>query len=178
VRIESGERGDLEPPTGDDLNLGERIDLEAAQAAVDFDIVVPVLPDLGAPDQVYLDAVAPRDMVSLVYGERPGFELAETADVSVLITQFSAPLMRTEDFFKKLGGMGAIVDHVEVNGNEGYWMTGEPHFFYYEESPGSIAEESVRLVENVLLWEQEGVTLRIETTGSLDQALAIAAGLS
>jgi hypothetical protein len=116
-------------------------------------------------------------MVSLVFGPRPGIEAAEGTDVGVLITEFAAPLVRVEDFFKKLTTQGAIVDRVEVNGLEGYWLTGEPHVFFYRDGAGNIVDESIRLVENVLLWEQDGVTLRIETTGSLDHTLEIAASL-
>lgn len=85
--------------------------------------------------------------------------------------------MRQEDFFKKLTSQKTIVERVEVNGAEGYWLTGEPHVFYYQVNEAAVAEESIRLVENVLLWEQDGVTLRIETAGTLDQALEIAASL-
>lgn len=178
VKIESGPTPDVsQPARGSGLRLGDPVSAAVAQQRVDFDIRVPSASEIGEPDQVYLDSSAPSTMVSLVYGARPGFELADGTDVSVLITEFSAPLMRTADFFKKLTGQGTIVDQVTVNGHEGYWLTGEPHVFYYRGSDGDIAQESIRLVENVLLWEQDGVTFRVETTGSLDQALAIASAL-
>lgn len=177
VRIEFGGKKDLpEPSIGESLDLGDVVTLAEAQAAVDFDIVVPTLTDLGEPDEIYLDSILVNDgMVSLVYGERDGYEVSGTSGVSILITEFAGELAGGTGFFKKMLA-AAVVERVEVNGNEGYWMTGEPHAFFYRAN-GRVSEGSIRLVENVLLWVQDGVTLRIETAESLQQALDIAGSL-
>ncbi|MEA2452888.1 MAG: hypothetical protein QOG04_1598 [Actinomycetota bacterium] len=178
VHIEFGDEKDLpEPQPGAGLDLGDVSTLEDAQAALDFDIVTPSLPALGEPDEVYLESILPNDgMISLVYGERDGYELSGTSGVSVLITEFRANLARGTGFFKKMVA-NSTIEKVEVNGSPGYWISGGPHSFYYRAN-GRVSEEPIRLVENVLLWVQDGVTLRIETAGSLKQALEIARSLS
>lgn len=173
VHIEFDGRPDLpKSQTGESLRLGDPVTLNEAEAAVDFEIVMPSSSDLGDPDQIYLDEIMPSEgMISLVYGERDGYEVSGTSGVSVLITEFSGQL----EFFKKVMAR-STVEVVEVNGGEGYWISGAPHSFLYR-SNGRVSEESIRLVENVLLWVDDGVTLRIETAGSLEQALTIAQSL-
>lgn len=175
VRIGFGDQKDLPRPTpGSSLGLGEVVTLDRARDLADFDVAVPRL--LDHPDQVYFDAIVPGGMVSLVYMETPELEAASGTDVAVLITQFRGDLIEDDGYFKKLSARSTLV-RVEVDGTEGLWMTGAPHSFFYENN-GRAIEETVRLVENVLLWERDGVTLRVETAGSLEQALAIAESLS
>jgi hypothetical protein len=175
VRIGFGAEKDLPRPTpGSSLDLGDAVTLDRARQLADFDVAVPAL--LGSPDQVYFDAIVPSGMVSLVYEATPSLGAAPGTDVAVLITQFRGGMVEDEGYFKKLSARSTLV-RVEVKGTEGIWMTGSPHSFFYEKS-GRIVEETVRLVENVLLWEQDGVTLRIETAGTLEQALAIAESFS
>jgi hypothetical protein len=153
------------------------VSLEEAEGRVDFDLLEPTLPALGAPDEVFLSPRRPLGgLVALVYGARPGFDAEPVSDVSVLITEFEANL-ETGAFVKKLAGSGTIIRRVEVNGTEGYWLSGDAHSFFYRDADGNVVQESLRLVANVLLWEQDGLTLRVETTGTLRGAQAIAASL-
>ncbi|HEV3473624.1 MAG TPA: hypothetical protein VG408_10580, partial [Actinomycetota bacterium] len=145
-------------------------------AAVDFELVSPNDPVLGAPDEIYLDEAAPSGgLVAFVYGSRAGMPAGDDERASIVFTQFAAPLAPLEFFGKKLASDGTIVELVEVNDNEGYWLEGEPHSFFYEVPGSGVFEERVRLVGNVLLWEQDGVTLRLEVGSlSLERALEIA----
>lgn len=179
VRIERVAPKDVPtPPIGGTFDFGERVSLEEAKSRVGFDVLVPTLPALGAPDEVYLSPRRPLGgLVALVYGAQPGFEPDPVTDVSVLITQFQARLEAPEDFFKKLAGPTTTIRRVEVNGTEGYWLSGGAHSFFYRDADGNIVQESLRLVANVLLWEQGGLTMRVETTGSLRSAQAITTSL-
>jgi hypothetical protein len=47
----------------------------------------------------------------------------------------------------------------------------------YAAANGQIRTDRVRLAGNVLIWQQEGVIVRIEGTHTLAQALAIARSL-
>jgi hypothetical protein len=60
---------------------------------------------------------------------------------------------------------------VTVNGRPGYWLDGQPHAFMYFDSSGQVHQDTVRLAGNVLFWEQDGVTFRLE--GARDQATAL-----
>ncbi len=176
VRIQFGTPS-ATPEIGSDLDLGHRIPLESAEAGVGFEVVMPRDPILGEPDEVYLAEFGRAGgLLSFVYGPRPGLPATGDSEVAVLFTQFASPLAPLEFFGKKLASEGTIVELVEVNGNEGYWLEGEPHFFYYEDPGVGLIEERIRLVGNVLLWEQDGVTLRLEVGDlSSQQALEIAA---
>ena len=166
------------PPIGGTFDFGERVNLDEAKSRVGFDVLVPTLSVLGDPDEVYLSPGRPiGGLVALVYGARPGFEPDPVTDVSVLITQFQARLETEGDFFKKLAGPATTIRPVEVNGNEGYWLSGGAHSFFYRDAGGNIVQESLRLVANVLLWEQGGLTVRVETTGPLRSAQDIATSL-
>jgi hypothetical protein len=153
-------------PPGSYLDLGRPVTLEEARASVDFHVLVPTTQ--GEPDAVYFERIEPANMVSLVYQ-------GGTDDLEFLITEFEGRLAEGS-YMKKLTASGTIVEPVQVNGSAGYWLSGDAHTFYYR-TGDLVRPEVIRLVENVLLWVQNGVTMRIETRGSLNDALEIAESL-
>jgi hypothetical protein len=64
-----------------------------------------------------------------------------------------------------------------VNGEPGFWIEGHPHVVDYVDPSGRAGRLSSRLVGNTLLWNQEGLTVRIESSLSLERSLAIATSL-
>jgi hypothetical protein len=94
--------------------------------------------------------------------------------VGLLITQFQAGIDGA--FIKKLSADRTAIQFVTVNGKPAYWLSGEPHQIVYLVGPSSVPERT-RLAGNVLLWEQGGVTYRIEGPRTLEEALRIAASL-
>ena len=46
--------------------------------------------------------------------------------------------------------------------------------FRYRDATGPEVQELTRLVGDTLVWERDGVTLRLEGAASLDQALVVA----
>lgn len=167
------------PALGSEFDLGEPVTLAEAAARVDFELKTIDDPRLGDPEGIYLDDAAPGGgFVAFVYGPRSGLPAAEGTRTSLVFTQFAASLAPDEFFGKKLAAESTIIERVEVNGSEGYWLEGEPHVFYYEAPDSGVLEERIRLVGNVLLWEQDGLTLRLEVGDlSLERALTIAAGV-
>jgi hypothetical protein len=143
-------------------DLGERVYLGAAQNYVDFDMRTPLRFD-SAPE-VFLDRSVPGGRVSF-YVTLDGNK--------ALVTQFVADL--EESFFKKVDATGGSVEFPNVNGIPGYWVGGT-HVIYYV-TDGEFLEDSLRQAGPALLWEEGGVTYRIEGAGSLDRALALAATL-
>jgi hypothetical protein len=67
---------------------------------------------------------------------------------------------------------------VSVNEGPGYWIEGGEHFFFYRDADGEVVEDTLRLIGTALVWEQDGLTLRIEGAPSLRDALRIASSLS
>jgi hypothetical protein len=59
----------------------------------------------------------------------------------------------------------------------GVYLSGTPHEVIFRQSTGQIQTERVRLAGNVLMWQQGPVTVRIEGTRTLRQALSIARSL-
>jgi hypothetical protein len=172
VRIERG--GPL-PSTSGELNLGERVSLTEASERVDFDVVVPDADALGEPHAVYLDPAVSGGQVALTYEARPGLPAAPGTDLGALLTQFAGS-RADEDVLKKVttNDPGTTVVPATIDGIQGLWISGEPHTIAYLEADGDVRTDTVRLAGNVLLWELEGVTLRLESRLSRSEAVTIA----
>jgi hypothetical protein len=146
-----------QPPVApNDLRLGERVPTLEAQRRAPFRLLQPTV--LGPPIEAYVDAAIGQ--YAFVYRPR------------VLLTQFQAGL--EPGFFAKGLGPDTRVEQLEVNGGRAFWIEGRAHVFYYRDKAGEIRDESVRLAGDVLLWEQDGLTLRLEGAASRDEALRIA----
>jgi hypothetical protein len=139
-----------------DLMLGLRVPLAEARRRATFELL-----ELDeTPDAVYL---GDRGTVWFLYG-RP--------DVArLLIAQ--TPRVRPDEayFLKKLAPTGTSVEPVRVRGARAYFLSGEPHLLLLVDANGRTLEESARLARNVLVWEEEGRTVRLE--GDLTRAEAI-----
>ncbi len=168
VRIDFGDRAPSVVPG--ELNLGGAIDLTAAEERVGFDVKVPTAPHLGLYT-VHVTEPPKGGMVSLFFGDQyPGRRPPD-----LLITQFRASLKG--GFFKKLVFEGAATTHVEVRDHDGYWVRGAHFFYYFDGTAPAPRKEDVRLAANVLLWEEDGITYRIEADIPLREALRIAGSL-
>jgi hypothetical protein len=151
--------GTTAPPAG----LGRPVTLAAARARLGFPIRVPRA--LGAPPRVYLGDSPPGGRVTLVYPARaPGRR--------VLITEFRGS--QTQDYLLKALGPGTTIQRVRVAGAPGAWLAGRPHAFIYADARGVIRQESMRLAGSVLLWERDGVVLRLEGATSKASAVRVA----
>jgi hypothetical protein len=95
--------------------------------------------------------------------------------VGALLMEFGGQL--NGDYFEKGLGPGSTVSLVQVNGATGYWIEGA-HTFTYIDRDGRPVQESLRLAANTLVWEQNGVTLRIESALSRQDALRIATSMN
>jgi hypothetical protein len=157
------------PAASPHLNLGFRVSLADARADAPFEIRVP--DELGPPDAVHLLSGA-SSQVSLVYRPRPGLPESGETNVGLLLTQFQGTL--EEELMTKVVSEGATVDPVSIAGDMGYWIASGPHFFFYVDPNGHVIEDTVRLADNVVVWERGGVTLRLETALPRGEALALA----
>jgi hypothetical protein len=154
------------------LELGRRTTMADAQAAVSFTIAVPTA--LGAPDAVYLNSGVPGGEVALAYAPRPGIPLVKQTGLGVLITEFRGDLL--PGFLTKEVGPSTKLEETSVNGDPGWWVSGEPHWVFVRVS-GTDYQETLRMAANTLIWEHRGVTYRIESNLSKAEAFRIAAGL-
>ncbi|HEX7263337.1 MAG TPA: hypothetical protein VF383_04065 [Candidatus Dormibacteraeota bacterium] len=164
-------------PVGKRLGLGEPTTLSDAQSKVAWKIVVPA--SLGLPDEVYVQLPPlgpPQGEVTLVYKARPGMKASAQTGVAVLITEAYGKV--DANFFGKMLGTDATLEDVTVNGHPGYWISGAPHGFFFTDADGNFRNETFRLATNTLIFDDNGVLVRIEGDLTKAQALDIANSLS
>jgi len=164
-------------PLGERLGLGQPTTLAEAQSRLAWHIVVPA--SLGEPDEVYLQmppAGPPQGEVTLVYSPRPGFKTSGQTGVAVLVTEAAG--QPDAQFFGKIIGDGTTIEQVTVNGHPGYWISGRPHDFFFDDANGNVRDETLRLATNTLLIDDNGTVIRIEGDMTKSQALGIANSLS
>jgi hypothetical protein len=161
---------------GGPLRLGERVSLAEAQARVPFRIELPSDPRLGPPDEVYLTTRGSEPQVFLVWHARPGFPKAASTGAGLLLSEFRA---RVDERLleKKILGAGTTLQAVEVNGEPGFWIAGNPHALLFYDADGTVIEDTARLAGNVLLWQHGDLTLRLEGFLPLDPVLDVARGV-
>jgi hypothetical protein len=152
-----------DPPELDlESALGERVSLAEARRRAGFDLLE--LED--APDRVFL---GPRGTVWFLYGRPDAVRLlvAQTPQLSI-----------DEPFIlKKLAVTGVSVEPARVRGNPAYFLSGEPHELILVDEHGIPVPETARLARDVLLWEENGQTYRLEGDLTRDEALDIAGSL-
>ena len=69
---------------------------------------------------------------------------------------------RTARSLEKFVDRGTSVRSATVDGHDGFWLSGEPHEIGFIGPDGRLDADSVRRAGNVLVWEDAGVTYRIE----------------
>jgi hypothetical protein len=132
-----------------------------------------LLPELGAPDAIYLQTSGNDAVVSLVYTARAGLPaVAQAGGLGLLLTELHASIDR-EVLLGKGVPPGTSLEEVQVGSARGYWISGAPHLFVLNPS-GNLRDVPARLAGNTLLWEQNGLTLRVECALDRDAAIALA----
>ncbi|HKF17610.1 MAG TPA: hypothetical protein VKF14_10520 [Candidatus Dormibacteraeota bacterium] len=154
-------------PIGTRLELGERYpSVAAAEQAAGFKVLVPT--SLGQPDEVYFRRSA--DVLTLVYHPRADLPATSDPEVGALVMEAKASV--DERSFGKVVGPGGRVEPVTVNGGRGFWISGAPHGFFFYAGGGTA--DQFRLAGDVLIWNQGGLVVRIESALDEPKALALA----
>jgi hypothetical protein len=159
-------------PANLDLGLGRRVTLEQARAAVGFRLLLPTARGFERPDAAYLTDDIPGGRVDLVWRPRPGLPASPFTDAGLLLTE-----LQGKPFAGKFVKSATQLEEVTVAGELGYWLSGEPHGFVYQDRGGSVRSESARLAGATLLWTHGALTLRLEGQISKQEALRIAASM-
>ena len=133
-------------------------------------MVRPAETTVGAPDAAWIDA-SHNDQVALVWATSDRLPQTNAPGVGLIEMAFRGKV--DEGWFKKIIGAGTKVETAEVNGNRGYWITGDPHLFFYQGPDGAV-DEPRRWVGDALLWSDGPITHRLETSLGRDAAIALA----
>ncbi len=162
-------------PVGTGLSLGAHVGLDEARRRLDFEPALPSRGDLGAPDAVYVGDVPTGGRVTLAYAPRSGLPVTGTTGVGLLLTEFHAAI--PEAVIRKTLAAGTDVEPVSVDGEPGYWFSGEPHVLTLADTHGRFFTDRARLAANTLLWQRGNVTYRLESALTRDEATRIAESL-
>jgi hypothetical protein len=157
-------------PPGSGLGLGTLVAPAVLDEVAGFHVILPTDPAIGPPDAIWIDP-AKNDQVTLVWAPSP--TLTETGEpgVGLLVTEFRGTV--DDGYFTKIVREDTTVTLVEVDGERGYWLSGDPHMFFYEGSAGFV-EDGRRWVGDVLLWADGPITHRLETALGPERAIDIA----
>jgi hypothetical protein len=169
------------PPPGSPLpaavvaerGFGEEVTLGQVKASLGG-LLVPLDPGLGDPDHVYFDRRT--GSAALVWGDRPGLPADPSSGLGIVVTQFRADI-GPETFEKVIHG-GTRVERAAVSGTTGYWIEGGEHYFFFRDANGKVLDATIRLVGSTLMWERDGLTVRIEGAPSLADAVRIAESMA
>jgi hypothetical protein len=142
--------------------IGTRTTLGEAEQYTGGRVLVPS--SLGSPDEVWRTA----GLVNLVY--RGGTPL-EPRYVITEVTSTNRPML------EKIIRPDSQVTRVDVNGDRAYWIVGLQELVYLDPF-GGVHGIDTQLAANSLLWEHRGVTVRLETSGSMAAALTVARSMS
>jgi hypothetical protein len=175
IRIEVGtdEQPPPAPPTsiGGTLLLGKQVTTADATKAARFEIVVPVAERItGTPETYLLD----RDgamIVSLLYPASPKLPEIGTTGVGILLMQIDSPDATTVFAKRSMNEQSPV--SVKVNGEMGTWIEGGTLTIEPVYASGTFERSS----GNVLIWERNGVTYRMESALTMTDAVALAEGL-
>jgi hypothetical protein len=142
--------------------LGKRVSLAEARREAGFDLL-----ELDEePDAVFL---GDRGTVWFLYG---------TPDaVRLLVSQTPGVGIDEPFVLKKLVESGTQVEQALVRGSRAYFLSGEPHVVLLVDEFGTTIPESARLAQDVLVWEDDGRTNRLEGNLTLAEALELARSL-
>jgi len=165
--IEIGFASDPVEPVAEDLGLGTLVSPTEAAAAVRFEL--SVLGSLGDPDEIYLSDL---DRVDMVWKGGETLPAAVGTEIGLLYTQFE-DTGEGGGLVKSLGEDSSVTE-VAVLGSPGLWIADAPHIVFWEDAEGNRVEATTRLAGNVLIWESDGVTHRIETMLGLVETLGVA----
>jgi hypothetical protein len=153
---------------GSGLELGRRVTLAEARQEVPF--VVRRIDAIATAPEVWVDTSGTIPVVSLVYPSAPKLPVTR-AGVGLLLQEFAAPL-GSNSVMTKFAGPDTAVEPVTVGGARGAWLQGAHGIGLL--SRGDLTFVENRLAANALVWEEGGVTYRIEAAVGKQAALEFA----
>jgi hypothetical protein len=153
-------------PAGASLGLGKLTPYDEVETATGFRPLLPA--DLEQPAAAY---VIDRRL-TLVWRPSRGLPQILAPGVGLIVTEFDGRV--DTGYYTKMANSGTVVEAVTVGGRRGYWLAGEPHPLWYVDETGTQIEEPPRLVGQALIWADDKLTYRLETSLPRDEAIRLA----
>jgi hypothetical protein len=164
----AGETGSLIPtntprPYPSLVDLAGETTLSEAKSELNFPIQLPTYPsDLGEPDRVFLQDLGGQAAL-----------LVWMAPIEPGLIRLDLLLMGPGTFAEK--GLPLVLEETTVNSQKALWTEGL-HFLHLG---GSMYQGVPLVIEgNILIWEQDGITYRLESDLTMDEAVRVAESLN
>jgi hypothetical protein len=146
--------------------FGHRTTLEEAEREAGFPAQVPAA--LGDPDAVWVDATDDGSRIVLAWTASGALPPIDGLPWGAALYGFRGQM---EQAAKSLFADGNTFEDATVDGQDAIWITG-PHELDLVTGDG--AYERYLVTGNVLVWESDGVVLRLETSLDLPAAVRVA----
>ncbi len=135
-------------------------------------VLLPRVTTSDKPDAVYRvesPSGTERTGIALLYAAGPGLPAFGNTKVGMVLTENPGNL---ESTYLRGGPNKAMFEAVNVGGRRGYWSPQWPAYWVpgLRRGPSSMPSPT----ESVLLWEQEGLSLRLESNLTREEAIRIA----
>ena len=158
--------------TGSRLGLGRRVALEDVELQTGVPVRLPTDERLGPPDTVWVDSTK-FDQIAYVWAADDTLPETSERGVGLVLMRFAG--RSDEEFYQKVIGTGNTLQTVTVDGHDGFWITGEMHFFFYVRPDGNgQVDDTRRWVGDAVVWNDGEATYRIESALGRDATIAIA----
>jgi hypothetical protein len=156
---------------GETMGLGALVTLDRVEPLTGIPVRLPSDPRLGEPDSVWVDA-SKGNQVAYVWGSDADLPETRQPGVGFVFMRFDG--VADPGFYEKVIGSDTHLEPVKVKGEDGFWITGDPHFFFYVHDGQQVFDEGRRWVGDALIWSDGTTTYRIESALGRDETIAIA----
>jgi len=158
-------------PLGFDLGLGDPIAVADVKTTADFAVILPPAETVGPPSTAWLL----DGRLALIWPASSS--LPVTQSPGIVTDPRGVPRSVDEGYFAKVIEQGTVVTTIQIDGNAGYWISGQPHEIVYVNPHGDPVFDSRRSVGDTLLWARDGITYRLETGLGQEGAIGLAESL-
>lgn len=162
--------GDNQPIAN--LTIGQSVSRDEAIGTLPFQPWLPAIP--GEPDGLYIRVLPGSNlMLSAAYAPQPGLPEAAETGVGLLLMQFTSEVT-TPMLIKQIGDEASVLVQVDIGGASGYWIEGASQLTILAGPSTGWDDPATRPSANVLLWQADGVTYRMESALSRFDAVEVA----
>ena len=159
---------------GSTLRLGDPVSIDDVETLTGFPPRLPTDPAIGPPDAVYVDR-SRSNQVAFVWARSAALPETRDPGVGLIVMRFDG--LTDEGYHQKLIGLGVTSEPVTVSGHSGFWISGDPHFFFYVRKDGATIADDRRWVGDALVWSDGTMTYRIEGDLGRDATIDLAESL-
>jgi hypothetical protein len=163
VRIERDQGGSRTPPALSPESFARPTTVGEVRGIVDFPIKLPAAGGrVSRPDATYIQGEQYDAPIAIFVYEQAGYDIYESHDAYINKIIHSATPSRLVSF----------------DGHYAYWVEGGGHVVESLDAEGRVVIETRRTVERAtLIWEENGITYRIESSLPQAQTIAVAESL-